>query len=289
MSEKLRPILETRGLGISFGGLKAVQDFNLRLYPGELAGLIGPNGAGKTTVFNLLTGVYVPTEGSVMLDSEVLNGKKTHQFVAAGVARTFQNIRLFRQMSVIDNVKAAFAKDIKYRMGAALFRTPGYWRAEAAMEQKALELREHEHIFILCGHYEGVDQRVLDEIVDEEISLGDYVLTGGELGALVVADAVGRLCPGVLSEEVCFTEESHYSGLLEYPQYTRPPVWHGMQVPAVLSSGHHANIQKWQREQSLRVTAQKRPDLLHKAIGEGRLTKKELEWVQPLLDEEEPF
>ena len=115
------------------------------------------------------------------------------------------------------------------------------------------------------------------------------MLTGGELGALVVADAVGRLCPGVLSEEVCFTEESHYSGLLEYPQYTRPPVWHGMQVPAVLSSGHHANIQKWQREQSLRVTAQKRPDLLHKAIGEGRLTKKELEWVQPLLDKEELF
>lgn len=156
-------------------------------------------------------------------------------------------------------------------------------------QQKALELREHEHIFILCGHYEGVDQRVLDEIVDEEISLGDYVLTGGELGALVIADAVGRLCPGVLSEEVCFTEESHYSGLLEYPQYTRPPVWHGMQVPAVLSSGHHANIQKWQREQSLRVTAQRRPDLLHKAIGEGRLTKKELEWVQPLLDKEELF
>ena len=156
-------------------------------------------------------------------------------------------------------------------------------------QQKALELREYEHIFILCGHYEGVDQRVLDEIVDEEISLGDYVLTGGELGALVVADAVGRLCPGVLSEEVCFTEESHYSGLLEYPQYTRPPVWHGMQVPSVLSSGHHANIQKWQREQSLRVTAQKRPDLLHKAIGEGRLTKKELEWVQPLLDKEELF
>ena len=110
MSEnKMEPILETRGLGISFGGLRAVQDFNLRLYPGELAGLIGPNGAGKTTVFNLLTGVYAPTEGSVLLDGQVLNGKKTHQFVAAGVARTFQNIRLFKQMSVIDNVKAAFS------------------------------------------------------------------------------------------------------------------------------------------------------------------------------------
>ena len=143
MSETKRddsPVLETRGLGISFGGLKAVQDFNIKLYKGELAGLIGPNGAGKTTVFNLLTGVYVPTEGSVILNGQVLNGKKTHEFVRAGIARTFQNIRLFKQMSVIDNVKAAFSKDIKYRMGAALFRTPAYWRAEAAMEQKALEL-----------------------------------------------------------------------------------------------------------------------------------------------------
>ena len=143
-------------------------------------------------------------------------------------------------------------------------------------QKRAGELRELEHIFILCGHYEGVDQRVLDEIVDEEISLGDYVLTGGELGALVVADAVGRLCPGVLSEEVCFTEESHYDGLLEYPQYTRPPVWHDKEVPPVLISGHHANILKWQREQSIAETAQKRPDLLEKAIEQGKLTKKEL-------------
>ena len=154
-------------------------------------------------------------------------------------------------------------------------------------QQRAIELREYENIFILCGHYEGVDQRVLDEIVDEEISLGDYVLTGGELGALVVADAVGRLCPGVLSEEVCFTEESHYSGLLEYPQYTRPPVWHGMEVPAVLSSGHHANILKWQREQSILETAKKRPVLLWRAIEEGKLDKKELAFARQLLEEED--
>lgn len=156
-------------------------------------------------------------------------------------------------------------------------------------QEKVKELAMYENIAILCGHYEGVDERVLEAYVDEEISIGDYVLTGGELPALVVADAVCRMKDGVLSNDVCFEEESHYNGLLEYPQYTRPPVWHGMQVPAVLSSGHHANIQKWQREQSLRVTAQKRPDLLHKAIGEGRLTKKELEWVQPLLDKEELF
>lgn len=131
-------------------------------------------------------------------------------------------------------------------------------------QERAGELKELEHIFILCGHYEGVDQRVIDEIVDEEISIGDYVLTGGELGALVVVDAVGRLCDGVLSEEVCFTEESHYNGLLEYPQYTRPPTWHEREVPPVLMTGHHANIKKWQREQSLLITQEKRPDLLEK-------------------------
>ena len=107
MREKNTPILETRKLGISFGGLHAVQDFNLQMYPGELVGLIGPNGAGKTTVFNLLTGVYVPTEGTVLLDGVPLNGKKTYQFVEAGIARTFQNIRLFHDMTVIENVKAA--------------------------------------------------------------------------------------------------------------------------------------------------------------------------------------
>lgn len=150
-------------------------------------------------------------------------------------------------------------------------------------QQRAVQLRELEHIFILCGHYEGVDQRVLDEIVDEEISLGDYVLTGGELGALVVTDAVGRLCPGVLSEEICFTEESHYDGLLEYPQYTRPPVWHDREVPPVLISGHHANILKWQREQSIAETAKKRPDLLYKAIEEGKLDLKERRKAEELL------
>ena len=124
---------------------------------------------------------------------------------------------------------------------------------------------------MLCGHYEGVDQRVLDEIVDEEISIGDYVLTGGELGALVLVDAVGRLCDGVLADEICFQEESHYNGLLEYPQYTRPPVWHNMEVPEILLSGHHANIEQWRREQSLLVTKQRRPELLDQV----ELTKKE--------------
>ena len=117
-------------------------------------------------------------------------------------------------------------------------------------------------LMFLCGHYEGVDQRVLDRIVDEELSLGDFVLTGGELPALAMLDAVARLCPGVLSDESCFTEESLYNGLLEYPQYSHPAVWEGMEVPPVLLTGHHANIAKWRREQSLRVPRQKRPELL---------------------------
>ena len=139
------PVLETRKLGISFGGLKAVNDFNIKIYPGELVGLIGPNGAGKTTVFNLLTGVYVPTEGTVILDGQPLNGKKTYQFVEAGVARTFQNIRLFRQMTVIENVKAAFTKDIHYNLFDASFRTKKYWATEKQITEKAMDLLE------ICG------------------------------------------------------------------------------------------------------------------------------------------
>ena len=144
MDERI-PVLETRKLGISFGGLKAVNDFNIKIYPGELVGLIGPNGAGKTTVFNLLTGVYAPTEGTVILNGQPLNGKKTYQFVEAGVARTFQNIRLFRQMTVIDNVKAAFTKDIHYNLFDASFRTKKYWATEKQITEKAMDLLE------ICG------------------------------------------------------------------------------------------------------------------------------------------
>lgn len=125
-------------------------------------------------------------------------------------------------------------------------------------------LKNFENIAILCGHYEGVDQRVLDELVDMQISIGDYVLTGGELPALVLADTVARLVPGVLSENVCFEEESHYNGLLEHPQYTKPYEWRGKKVPDVLLSGHHANIEKWKHEQALTETKKYRPDLLEK-------------------------
>ena len=128
----------------------------------------------------------------------------------------------------------------------------------------AKNLKNFDNIAILCGHYEGVDQRVLDELVDMQISIGDYVLTGGEMPALVLADTVARLVPGVLSENVCFEEESHYDGLLEHPQYTKPYEWRGKTVPDVLLSGHHANIEKWKHEQTLIETKKYRPDLLEK-------------------------
>lgn len=124
------------------------------------------------------------------------------------------------------------------------------------------ELAGEEHLILLCGHYEGVDQRVLDELEVEEISVGDYVVTGGELPALIIADAVARLQEGVLPNEDAYSIESHYNGVLEYPQYTRPEVWHGRQVPEVLLSGHHGNIEKWQREKAVEVTKIKRPDML---------------------------
>ena len=146
MSDERTPILETKKLGITFGGLVAVSDFNIKVFSGELVGLIGPNGAGKTTVFNMLTGVYKPTEGSVLLEGHVLNGKKTHQFVAAGVARTFQNIRLFKQMTVLENVLAAFTKDIKYNMIDSLFRTPRYWRTEKELKERAMDLLSIFHL-----------------------------------------------------------------------------------------------------------------------------------------------
>lgn len=129
-------------------------------------------------------------------------------------------------------------------------------------QQKVKELAQEESIAILCGHYEGVDERVIEEIVDEEISIGDYVLTGGELPALILADSIARMLPGVLAGEEAYSEESHYSSLLEYPQYTRPPEWRGRQVPQVLLSGHHGNIKRWRREQSLRRTYERRADLL---------------------------
>lgn len=143
-------------------------------------------------------------------------------------------------------------------------------------QEKVKELSEYDEITILCGHYEGVDQRVIDTIVDEQISIGDYVLTGGELPAMVLADSISRMLEGVLPNDEAKEMESHYNGLLEYPQYTRPYEWNGMKVPDVLISGHHGNIEKWKREQSLLMTAKYRPDMLENA----ELTQKDKEFLK---------
>lgn len=148
-------------------------------------------------------------------------------------------------------------------------------------QQKSIELSKMDSIFILCGHYEGVDQRVLDEIVDEEISIGDYVLTGGELPALVLIDSIVRMIDGVLSRSDCYEDESHYNGLLEYPQYTRPEIWQGKTVPPILLSGHHANIASWRHEQSLITTYEKRPELL----DFEKLDKKDKNILKNYIDE----
>ena len=134
----------------------------------------------------------------------------------------------------------------------------------------ARELSEYDNVIILCGHYEGVDQRIIDTIIDEEISIGDYVLTGGEIPACIMVDAVSRLVPGVLSDKECYEKESIASGLLEYPQYTRPREFNGLSVPEVLLSGHHENIEKWRLEKSLELTKERRPDLYEKYVSENK-------------------
>ena len=131
-------------------------------------------------------------------------------------------------------------------------------------QEKARELLAREHIILVCGHYEGVDRRFVDTCIDEELSIGDFVLTGGELAAMVISDAVCRMVPGVPAETASFEDESHWSGVLEYPQYTRPEVWRDLPVPQVLLSGNHENIQKWRRLQALYLTRERRPDLFEK-------------------------
>lgn len=151
-------------------------------------------------------------------------------------------------------------------------------------QEKAKELLQKEHIILVCGHYEGIDQRFIDECVDEEISIGDFVLTGGEIPAMAIADAICRIVPGVLPDEDAFTDESHWDGLLEHPHYTRPEVWRGRTVPEVLLSGHHQNIALWRREMSLRRTKKDRPDLYRNFIAETKSDKKILDKIEKPSD-----
>ena len=144
---------------------------------------------------------------------------------------------------------------------------------------------DYDQFIIVCGHYEGIDQRFIDACVDEEISIGDFVLTGGEIPAMAVADAVCRLVPGVLPSEECFTDESHWDGMLEYPQYSRPEEWEGRKVPEILLSGHHANIAKWRRKQSIIRTRLRRPDMYDKLKFETKQDKKLLREIEEELED----
>lgn len=149
-------------------------------------------------------------------------------------------------------------KSVENKNAKVIYMTP---QGKQLNQQKVEELSKEKNLIILCGHYEGIDQRVIDEIIDEEISIGDYVLTGGEIPAMVLIDSVSRYIEGVISKEST-SEESFSNGLLEYPQYTRPEIFNDKKVPEVLISGHHQNIEKWRKEKSLEITRKKRPDLL---------------------------
>ena len=161
-----------------------------------------------------------------------------------------------------------------------VFMTP---QGRTFNQKIAEELSQEEDLVLLCGHYEGIDERVLEKIVTDNVSIGDYVLTGGELPAMVMIDCISRLVPGVLNNDVSAEIESFHDNLLEYPQYTRPEVYQGMRVPEVLLSGHHKNIETWRRQQSIRRTLERRPDLLE----EANLSKKERQYLAELMAEKE--
>ena len=173
----------------------------------------------------------------------------------------------------------SIVKDLDYKPYTVYMSPQG----KVFNQKMAVELSEYKHIVILCGHYEGVDQRVLDMITDAEISVGDFVLTGGEIPAMAVIDAVSRMIPGVLANENSYSDESHFSGLLEYPQYTRPEEFMGVKIPEVLISGHHANINKWKRQEALRNTLKKRPDLLEKA----ELSEEDINFLKSIKEQKE--
>lgn len=173
----------------------------------------------------------------------------------------------------------SIAKDLDYKP-LTIYMSP---QGKVFNQAAAQDLSKYKHIILLCGHYEGIDQRVLDEIVDMEISIGDFVMTGGEIPAMTVIDTVARLIPGVLASETSYENESHFNGLLEYPQYTRPLEFMGRKVPDILLSGHHAKVEQWKREQSLINTYNKRPDMLKKA----ELTDNDIKFLEDYKKQKE--
>ena len=170
-----------------------------------------------------------------------------------------------------------------YGPGRTIFMSPcgRTFTQSVARELKA----QYDHLILVCGHYEGIDQRFIDACVDEELSMGDFVLTGGEIPAMAVADCLCRMVPGVLPEESCYTDESHWNGLLEYPQYSRPEVWHGRAVPPVLLSGHHGNVDDWRKKESYKRTMVRRPDMFARFDETQLTTKHDRKVLQQAKDE----
>lgn len=190
------------------------------------------------------------------------------------------------QSGMLDQPGAPDQSEAAMRSGTSGKRTRVVYlspQGDVFNQKMAEEFAQEEDLILLCGHYEGIDERVLEEVVTDYVSIGDYVLTGGELPAMVMVDAISRLVPGVLHNDVSAEFESFQDNLLEYPQYSRPEEWHGKKVPPVLLSGHHANIEKWRREQSILRTRERRPDLLEKC----ELTDKEKKWLEGLAIQEE--
>ncbi|WP_312636940.1 tRNA (guanosine(37)-N1)-methyltransferase TrmD [Oscillibacter sp.] len=238
-----------------------------------------------------------PEAVDAMLNVSILGRAQERGFIAIK-SHQIREYTTNKQMQVDDypyggGRGAVMQADPLYRCWAYVTETFGSGRTiylspcgRVFTQTVARELKErYDHLILVCGHYEGVDQRFLDECVDEELSMGDFVLTGGEIPAMAVCDAVCRMIPGVLPDEECFTEESHWDGLLEHPQYSRPAVWHEREVPPILVSGDHAKVAAWRKKESYKRTMARRPDLFA-AFDETQLaTKAERKILQQAKEE----
>ncbi len=194
------------------------------------------------------------------------------------ICQEIENRKIEKNLEEVDS-EVAITEDetsVESKKTRVIYLTP---QGQVFHQKMAEELSKEEDLIFLCGHYEGIDERVLEKIVTDYVSIGDYVLTGGELPALVMMDTISRLVPGVLNNDMSAQTESFSDSLLEHPQYTRPEEWMGEKVPPVLLSGHHKNLAAWYREQSILRTAQRRPDLLEKA----ELTQKERQWIEEIM------
>ena len=229
----------------------------LTLFPGMIEGVLGESIIGRGREFGL-----IDIKAHNIRDYTLDKHRRTDDYpYGGGMGMVMQCDPLYRAWEEV-------------RQGEKVHTILMSPQGAPFCQEKAKELLARDRFILVCGHYEGIDQRFIDECVDEEISIGDFVLTGGEIPAMAVADSVCRLVPGVLSDSECFEDESHWAGTLEYPQYSRPAVWHGREVPPILLSGDHAKVARWRRKQSLLRTRARRPDMYEKLVFETKEDKK---------------